>query len=409
MSQLATKQLNLLVSLSEGQVFPRAMLPKTGGIYARLLQLGASLCGYLGSNFKPSMAILGKQLAWGGGGIATIVPSLGVLDFLGELFHGRPVIFVNGRKNNPYSTLSNVLRFDVAETLTVLLNGNGWLAVAGRHSGKKVIAHVGADEEGLDALARHQRGLSLARAALMETSLLYAIPAPVSAYQDHDVSVFIQTHLAGKKLETEKVSTSEFAVHLLKSANPLIDIHKATFSSEAPEQQLLSRMESECPNIAIDQVSIDFVASLIADTRRWLIGRCPGAVQVHGDYTLSNVLFDGHGDVSAILDWEWTRERGCAGFDLVFLGIAAAAEKLAIDQTTLAADIAQSRDIPTELRKYFVEILPQFDLNIADLVPLARLVWLNIIFRSSVWTPPPYDDWLVRAIAVMRGSVRDTQ
>ena len=365
--------------------------------------------GYLGSQIRPSMAILGKQLAWGGSGVATVVPKLGPSAFIREFIHGRPVIFVSGRGDHPYDTLSSLLRFDAAQKLSILLNGNGWLAIAGTRDGEKVFAHVSAGTAGRDALARHEQGLSRARLALMDTTILRVIAAPILSHSEREVSVFAQTHLDGSKIDTPNVSVDEFLGHLLRAAEPIVDIHKSTFGMDIPEQAFLGRMERDLPNLRIEKNLVTLVGSLITEVKTWLTNRKPGAVQVHGDYTLSNVLFDDQGEVSAILDWEWTRELGCAGFDAVFLGVAAAAEKFSISQTALAVDIARSNEIPAPLTQYFQTILPRLDLDMDDLAPLAKLVWLGMIFRSAVWTPPTYDDWLAKAVATMQSSANSSR
>lgn len=402
MSQVAAKQLNLIIALAGGQVTPRAMLPSSAGsTYARLLQLGASVCGFLGSRIWPSMAILGKQLAWGGSGIATVMPNLTATAFLREFIQGRPVIFVRGLNGSPYAALSQILRFDPSEHLNVLLNGNSWLAIAGCRGGEKVFAHVGAGERGHHALMRHEIGLSNARAALMETSLLRAMAAPISAHQEREISVFAQTYLEGTQIDGSQLSCDDFLARLMSAGKPLIDIHKKTFSLELPERALLNRMRTDLPTIGIDPSLVACIERIIGEIQCWLENRRLGAVQVHGDYTLSNILFDNQGEVCALLDWEWTRQLGCVGFDAVYLGIAATADKFGVPQSTLATNLIRSRDTPSVMSTYFSAMMPQLDLGTEDLVHLAKLVWLTIIFRSAVWTSPTYEDWLPKTVAAM--------
>lgn len=403
MSVASATQLDLIIKLARGKVVPHSMLSRQHQTrMSRLLQLTASVAGHLCSLNSSRMVITGKHLAWSSGEVA-LKPSLGLRELSQKLIQGQPAIFVTGTDGDPYVTLANTLQIDPAPQLIVDLNGNDWLAFEGTRSGERVFTHVSDTPEGKAALRRHRRGLRTANSVLAGTPLLSLIAHPIHFRQSNEICFFTQSYMPGEKVIGRNLSEDDFAAKLKTTSDPLVTIHEATYRQEAPDQALLRRMRRDASRLGLSPSMITKVEQMLDDVALWLNSRRPGSVYAHGDYSISNVLFDKSGGVSAILDWEWTRRGACAGFDAVHLGIRASAARSGTDIPSFAAAVVRSRKIPSATRAYFEVILRRLGLRDADLIPLAKLVWLYVIFRTGIWTSPTYSDWLTKSVQPMLG------
>ena len=397
-----TEQFDLILTLAGGEVKPRAMLPGGKGLAgSRPFKLAASALGYARSFVFPSMAIVGDSLSWGIGDIR-LLPRIDGITFLKEVLHGRPVVFIHRTDARPYQSLTRQLNFDDFAQSQTLLNGNDCLAFSGFSAGQKVFAHVGKSDHGRGAVQRHYEGLSTARAALMHTSLIRAIATPEPIQDNQEAIAFRQNCLDGEKVDLRTTQLEEFGRLIESAASPLIEMHRETARSDGPpERRFIRRMKSDLRKVSADPSVSSGVERILSDVELWLEERKPSAVCVHGDYTFSNLLFDGERKVSAIVDWEWTRGNGCAGYDLMHLGLSSGSAQFGMPVAVLAAAIASQSEIPRPLMHFFEKQLPNVGLQIHDITSLAKLCWLGNVFRSSVWTPPPRHDWVANTVAPM--------
>ena len=123
-------------------------------------------------------------------------------------------------------------------------------------------------------------------------------------HQESEISIFTQTHLEGTKIDSSQLLPDEFFARLMNAGKPLIEIQLQR-SERNYERGILNRMKVIFLTLVLNQIW-SHAESVIGEVRRWLESRPPGAVQLHGDYTFSNVLFDDQGEVCALPDWEWT-------------------------------------------------------------------------------------------------------
>jgi hypothetical protein len=117
-------------------------------------------------------------------------------------------------------------------------------------------------------------------------------------------------------------------------------------------------------------------------------------------------MFDKTGSVSGIVDWEWSRQNACAGFDAVHLAAWAASDYYKRDLSNVLVALAETRDVPPPVWQFLENIFPSLDLAMEDLPHLAKLVWLHVLFRSGVWTEPPTDEWMNQFADGMLAMVR---
>lgn len=366
----------------------------------QLLHLFASVAGYCRSILSPRVAIIGDGVRWGSGRIQ-IIPNPGLGSLTKELARGRPVIFVRRPKDSP---LYGELRFDDDRPLYSFLNGNGCLTISGHRRGEHLLAHIGRDDAGRDSVRRHANGLTNARAALMDTSIMKAIAQPVEQFERGQVSVLVQTFLDGQRARPS--DDQRFLSVLYKTAEPLRQLHAATVDfEEVPEREHFERFKRDVVKIQEKEIAA-LVASVIEEASLWIGTRKPPAVRVHGDFSMANLLFDSGDNVTAIIDWEWTRDNGCAGFDAVQIAITAAAEYDQCDFAAIACEFAAGRG-PKGVRGFLEYVLPLIDMREDDIPHLAKLYWLDLVFRGGVWTQSPNPRWwrkMVEPMAAIMGT-----
>jgi len=342
---------------------------------------------------------MGDGVSWGRGFIH-IVPRLQFTQLAKELVRGRPVIFLPAE--NVGCALEK-FNFDRDAPLSSLLNGNECLTVSGCRSGQPVFAHIGSASAGRSSVYLHGQGLSDARAALLETALLRNMAEPIEQFDRGNVSIFMQTLLGGRRVVP---SDDRFFKLLDKTTNTVQQLHAATVDFGAcPESELLSKMRSDLSLIE-DKNVIRLTEGMIEEIEEWINLRKPPAVRVHGDFSMANLLFDENDNVTAIVDWEWTRAKGCAGFDAIHVAISAVAEHERNDFASVASKLIVGGGSPRIL-KYLDRTLPKLDMDGSDIPSLAKLYWLNLIFRGGVWTKPPNNRWwpkITESIFALKGA-----
>lgn len=376
----------------------------------RLLQLGFSIVSYVHGFFKQGMVISGDGAVWGKGAIS-IRPRLGPFALLRELLHGRSVIFIRNDSQSPYEQLAHLVDFDEKQgSMTSLLNDNSCLTLSGEKNGTKIFAHIGRGPAGQRTIRRHTEGLSHARAALMDNAILRSIAQPLQSHDEREISVLTQTWLPGRRIHAYHLNDKTFGTTLKSACAPLVEIHKATAQAQPlPEQDYLRQIRDHLPRIENEPAAHALVQHVLQDIESWMQTRQPQSVLVHGDYGLQNLLFNENPQVTAIADWEWIRAQGCAGYDAIHLIILAYADKEKLDIAATAAMLSSSNDLPPQLDIILKDILPDFGLSREDVIPLAKLVWLTIIFRSGIWTDIVHNNWLQNTIAPMQAIYKEAK
>jgi hypothetical protein len=405
-----SRQLRLSVEVSGGELaseVSHSIPPISKRTQTR--RLIASLHGYFKSRRHRAFALVGEGI-WCGAGNVEFVPNLDFRTLLKHLVRGRPVVFVQGKDNSPFERLLGLLQFDPNCDVRAFLNGNVCLTMSGVKSGCRVFAHVGGGAFGSSTVQRHVDGLSHARTALMETSLLRTIAAPIANWNREGISVLMQNELPGEKVRIQNLTNGRLSALLQKAASPLLEIHTATATSDVlPELVLLRRMQSESVGLDRAGVSGRELTRIIDDVSLWIEQRRPKSVRAHGDYTLQNILFDSSDAVSAIIDWEWSRPDACAGFDIVHFGAWTASDYLKKDVSQVLVGWMDGEDVPEPVASLFAAMFPALELENSDLPHLAKLVWLLVFFRSSIWTRAPTPHWVNKFSAPMRATVRASQ
>jgi hypothetical protein len=404
------RQLDIIAQISDGEVTLRAMLDdRTVSSLARIKEQIATGIGFFHSLIYPSLAISGKGLRWGLGDIR-LSPKLGLMEFCRNVVCGRPVIFIHRGSGDPYRVFTDLLNWDFALPVDSLLNGNRTITVSGKRKGEKLFTHIGVGDDGRASILRHKNGLQIAHAALDEASLSWSVPKPILYEEKGNISLNCQSYLEGSRINVRNLSEEQFFFVLLNASTPIFDIYDFTSRREgAPEFTMLKKIESDAIQI-IDHMPLrNAVHSTIKYVRDWLEQRNPAVTLVHGDYTLPNLLFDDDNQATAVVDWEWARPHGCAGFDLMHLGLTATAERFKSDVPTLSSALACHAEVPPTLARFLVHVLPSIGLHTSDIPALAKLVWLVTIFRSAIWTKALDDGFLARASKPMLNAVKAAQ
>lgn len=406
---VCNRQISLIVALSGGAIVNRlSMASRNNSRWHRIFRLALSFVAFARTSNTHRMAIIGEGVLWGRGQIS-LLRDIALKEFFGEMRKARPVIFIRGAKINPFERIAKILQVD-GNRVDSTLNGNACVTAEAVRDGRRVFAHVGSGPYGTSSIHRHNTGLSDARAALMEPSLLRMIARPIGLHVERNVSVFVQSYLPGERTKPKSNPGSEFTILLLEAAKPLIEIHRATAKTDVdPELTLLAQIRQDLSKLRVSSERRECLIWALNRVEQWIHGRKPKAVYVHGDYGVHNLLFDSVERISAIVDWEWARANGCAGYDAVHMGILAAAGQFNHDIALVVASVVGGKGTPRALLDYFDCILPELDLVSDDAKTLALFVWLMVIFRGGVWTQATSDDWVDTAISPMMPLLMELQ
>jgi hypothetical protein len=369
---------------------------RPASVARRIAMLARSVTGYCAAKVSPRMVIMGNGVVWGLGAIE-IVPGISFRRLAKELAQGRPVLFVRviARKG-----VFMRLGFDSDARLLSLLNGNACLTISGQRRGQPVFAHIGRGDIGRSTIHRRAHGLSDSRAALAKTDLLQKIAEPIEDFDYGDISVTMQTCLEGRGALPANANAQRLADLLDKTVDAVRQIHAATADfGTRPETAFIARMREGTKDME-DGDAVRLISQTIDETERWIETRKPPSVWVHGDFTLANILFDKDDNLTAIVDWEWARANGCAGLDAMSMAVTAVGLNENRDFSSIVCALIAGEG-PPMARDYLRKTLPLLDMNLADVEGLAKLYWLNLIFRSGVWTEPPGKSWWHQMLAPM--------
>jgi aminoglycoside phosphotransferase (APT) family kinase protein len=136
----------------------------------------------------------------------------------------------------------------------------------------------------------------------------------------------------------------------------------------------LARRRGQRPNIvALERLADDLCASLD--------GRVSVLSWIHGDYWSGNILANGNGELSGIIDWEFARPDDIPSFDLATLILLARAESSGHHLGRVVRDLLSSSAAwtPAELALLGGAVDARAGL---DLDALALLAWLRHIGRT---------------------------
>uniref|UniRef100_UPI001F225BE3 phosphotransferase n=1 Tax=Falsiroseomonas oryziterrae TaxID=2911368 RepID=UPI001F225BE3 len=229
-------------------------------------------------------------------------------------------------------------------------------------------------------------------AAQVATCLGAADPPPL----------LVQQRLAGRSLQLRQrgriLPEAELRAHVAAAMAPLMRLHaQARRVPDGPDHALIFRDLPVCldrhPALAAP------LGPALRALQRWPARSDLGAVLVHGDYWLGNLLFDAEGAVCGIVDWERCRQDGCAGLDALHLAAASYGVWRARPLALVFEEIWTRRWSSPFLQEHVAAVTAAIALSEKDVTRLAVLLWLGYVRSSVLAMDPPADDWLQLNVA----------
>jgi hypothetical protein len=293
--------------------------------------------------------------------------------------------------------LVHTLGLDPGSAPEFYLADSDVLVVFGRLSQQEVVIHVATDAERIE---RYARCGDEARRLFEGTRFAGAIAQIVAMTDTPTYTLLVQTRLTGRVVRARDLDAEQLQNVIVAALAPLKTLSdRAATTPQGAEQALLDvRMESLGERKGICELTRVPLARL----RRWQ-GRFPrGAVLAHGDYWLANLLFDGDGRVTGIVDWERSRGAALAGFDAVHLVAFSFAHWRGCTPMDVLCMLWEDRCEPT-LSRLFVAVGDTLALSVDDLRHVAIAVWLahlaSHVDHIAGWSDAHLRDWLEQPAA----------
>jgi lipopolysaccharide exporter len=302
---------------------------------------------------------------------------------LSALARKQAVIIVPARRIPALRDLCDALRIDPCDHIDSYLNSNPHLVVLARRNRQAIALHYSIGQTGMAAVRQHHLGLQIAKPVFTRLGFGRLIAEPIEIETDDHSATLIQERLPGRTERVQALSEVQFNQRIALALEPLFALHAgASAEPLGPDHDLifvaLPRLLARLPEYA------DQLAGPIAALQSWRGRLKLGAVLTHGDFWLQNVLFEGEPlRLTGIIDWEWHRTGGCAGFDAVQLGVISFAYWMNVPLHELLCDIVAGRCRSTFIADHLAVVKTRFDLDDDDIAYLVVLSWLTRLFNVT--------------------------
>lgn len=303
----------------------------------------------------------------------------------------QPVVVLPG---GDWSHLLAALNLDAEPRPELLLADHGVVVGLGCSDGVPTVVHACADE---GRLLRYAGKAGMARKALATGRVEHLVPAMFGIAKGNRHACLAQQRMRGRSVRAKGLPASELERVVKAALAPLSAI------SRSGELQVGG---ADAPWIEAVQTSLSGIADwapwlrhpLAALPRLGVRHRAP-AVFVHGDYWLSNLLFEPDaGAVSAILDWERARSAGLSGFDALYVVVFAFSAWRGCAPLQVPAMIWDDLCEPT-LDRLLDAAQSAVGLSRQQMAEVALAFWLGHLYLHQAerhrWSAQRHADWLI--------------
>jgi len=270
------------------------------------------------------------------------------------------------------------------------------LTFAGRYRAQAAVFKVATDAPGRAALRRERTGLNIARRACLPAGLDTQLAACLGFTEQPPV--LVQQRLAGRSTRLRHrghiLPEAELRAHVTAAMVPLLRLHaQARRVPDGPDHALIF---SDLPAFLDQHPALAApLAPALRALQNWPARRDMGAVLVHGDYWLGNLLFGEGGEVCGIVDWERCRDGGCPGLDALHLAAATYGVWRARPLALVFEEIWTRRWSSAFLHDHVEAAKAAIGLSDEDVSRLALLLWLCYVRISVLNIGRPAEDWLL--------------
>ncbi len=142
---------------------------------------------------------------------------------------------------------------------------------------------------------------------------------------------------------------------------------------------------------------------------RWPDREKMPAAFVHGDFWLSNVLFDDAGKPAGLVDWEWSRPDGLPAFDALQLVFGTLAEQRRVPIASMLTQVWDASAREPWIDAMMDRICQRLGTDRDALIRTALVLWLGIIRRSAVDTSGISKSWFDQNVSAPAQSFAKSQ
>jgi hypothetical protein len=288
-------------------------------------------------------------------------------------------------------SLAHRLGLDARPAPTLYCADADVLVVTGFHAQAPVVVHVCADAP---RLARYAERATAARARLGTVGLADLVPEVFAQVPVLDVAMLTQARLPGHAVLAGALSADELRDHLAAALQPLRALQSAAASAPmAADESRIARLAADL-NTIVEWRGV--VEAPLAALLTWPGRRRLPAVLAHGDYWLSNLLFE-QGRLTGVVDWERSRCDAVAGFDAFHLVAFSFAQWRGCPPLDVPCMLWDDVAEPV-LERLFALIAAQLGLDRDDLCHIALLWWLMHLQHHAAdrhqWGATRCREWL---------------
>ncbi len=293
---------------------------------------------------------------------------------------------------NRVGNLLSELGLDSDVAADVIVSG-AKLIVFGHRNGRAAVAHWSSQPYSDRLLNLHAENLAL----LNDGPLRALVPIPMHSGTVGGRRVLVQTRLAGRRFRPELASDEAIRLHLSRA----VDVLRLFSSVRAPrpgppEESLLRDHLLGLPDALPMYASALRLA--LGRLRAWLDRRGLAPVPVHGDYGFHNILFDSAGAVVGVVDWDRFRQDGLPGYDALHLLMACMNESGECSYPEFLTSLWRREQRSTRFGQQLEYWRAMSGWSEQDTTYIGVLLWLDLVFRGCIETPPPDASWIDRVV-----------
>ncbi len=286
---------------------------------------------------------------------------------INSLTHGVPAFVLKGNLQH----VTDFFRLDPSHHVRVILANSGLFVCFGSLDGRDVVAYATGFQQYRCSIEQHFAGISIGRKALGSL-----VPEIISK----DVDRMIVSHLPGVPVRCKNLTEPALQNAIMRGLGPLLQMYSEGAARRSDvDQPLITKVL----NFLEKNPYADKIPGACEYLRNWDRTNV-AAVPIHGDYWADNLLIQDD-QVSGVVDWDRSREFGCAGYDALTMGFMSYAMWGKVYLSDVLADIW----LPKEqwrypwLYDYTETVRSAFSLTQDDLKGVAMLLWMSTLMFNK--------------------------
>jgi hypothetical protein len=285
-----------------------------------------------------------------------------------SLVHGIPAFVLKGKLQQ----VTDFFRLDPATEVRVILANSGLFVCFGQLNHQDVVAYATNLPQYRPSIEHQFNGIGIGRKALGSL-------APEILLKG--VDRMIVSRLPGSPVRIKNLAETALQNAIMTGLGPLLQIYSTSPARRGGGDQALI---SSTLNFLQNHPRSAKIPGACEYLSNWDRTNLP-VVPVHGDYWADNLLLQ-NDQVSGVVDWDRSRELGCAGFDALTLGFMSYAMW---GNGSYLSDLLSDIWRPKEQWRYpwlydYTEVVRKaFSLTQDDVKGVAVLLWMSTLMFNK--------------------------